>query len=134
MLSRSTFMTVLCTIFFPSHWLLSHTAIFEKMDSVGRVMNPVTMTIINLQKEYMFWLRQGSNQQHPVLKFCMLLTKLHRLRKNIPRLKTECCSVEKIWLLRRSKIAWEKNKMLITTKFSKTFSSWSLTLYLIRQF
>ena len=33
------------TIFFPSHWLLSHITIVETTDSGERGMNPVTMTI-----------------------------------------------------------------------------------------
>ena len=63
---------VLCTIFFPSHRLLSHITIVEKTDSSERGMNPVAMTIINPWKEY--WLSRGSNQQPPVLKSAMLQT------------------------------------------------------------
>ena len=44
------------------------------MDSSERGMNPVTMTIINPQKEYCQ--SQGSNQQLPVIKSCMLQTEL----------------------------------------------------------
>ena len=47
------------------------------MDSNETGMNPVTMTIINLQKEY--WLSQGANQGPPVLRSFMLLTELLRL-------------------------------------------------------
>ena len=41
---------VLRTIFFPSHWLLSHILIVETTDSGERGMNPVAM--INPKKEY----------------------------------------------------------------------------------
>ena len=41
---------VLRTIFFPSHWLLSHITIVVTIDSSERGMNPVAMTIINLGK------------------------------------------------------------------------------------
>ena len=44
------------------------------MDIDDRGMNPVTMTIINLWKEY--WLSRGSNQPPPVLKSAMLPTEL----------------------------------------------------------
>ena len=54
------------TIFFPSHWLLSHITIVETTDSSERGMNLVAMTIINPRKEY--WPSQGSNQRPPVLK------------------------------------------------------------------
>ena len=40
------FKPVPCTLFFPSHWLLSHITIIETMDSRERGMNPVAMTII----------------------------------------------------------------------------------------
>ena len=46
------FLTALDTILFPSHLLLSHITNVETMDSGERKMNPVTMTIINFQKEY----------------------------------------------------------------------------------
>ena len=39
------------TIFFPSHWLLSHILIVKNTDSGERAMNPVTMTIINPQND-----------------------------------------------------------------------------------
>ena len=52
-------------IFFPSHWLLSYITIVETMDSGEGGMNPVTMTIINPQKEN--WPSWGSNQRPPVL-------------------------------------------------------------------
>ena len=42
------------TIFFPSHWLLSHITIVETMDRGERGMNPVAMTIFSPRKEY--WL------------------------------------------------------------------------------
>ena len=41
------FLKVLSTIFFPSHWMLSHITIVETMDSSERGMNPTAMTIIN---------------------------------------------------------------------------------------
>ena len=47
------FKPVLSTIFFPSHWLLSHITIVETIDSSERGMNPVAMTIINPRKEYL---------------------------------------------------------------------------------
>ena len=43
---------VLCSIFFPNHWLLSHINIVKTMDSRERGMNPVAMTIINPWKDY----------------------------------------------------------------------------------
>ena len=43
---------VLRTIFFPSHWLLSHITTVETTDSGETAMNPVTMTIITPRKEY----------------------------------------------------------------------------------
>ena len=58
------FQPVICTMFFPSHWLLSHTFIVETKDSSDRRMNPVEKTIINPRKEY--WLSQGSNHRPPV--------------------------------------------------------------------
>ena len=62
---------VLCTIFFPNHWLLSHIAIVEVMDSSERGINPVAMTIVNPQEE--FW---ASNQRPCVLRSCLLSTEL----------------------------------------------------------
>ena len=56
------------TLFFPSHWLLSHITIFETRDSGERGMNPVAMTIINPRKED--WPSMGS----PVLKSATLST------------------------------------------------------------
>ena len=63
---------VLCTIFFSSHWLLSHITIVETMDSSERGMNPVAMIIINPRKEY--WPGRG-------IKPATLLTEL--CKKNI---------------------------------------------------
>ena len=57
-----------------SHWLLSHIAIVEIMDSGERVITPVAMTIINPWKEY--WPSQGSNESPPILKSCALPTEL----------------------------------------------------------
>ena len=45
------FLPGLCTIVFPSHRLLSNITIVKTMDSGKIGMNPVTMTIINPQKE-----------------------------------------------------------------------------------
>ena len=42
---------VLCTIFFPSHWLLSYINIVETMDSSYKRGNSVQMSIINPRKE-----------------------------------------------------------------------------------
>ena len=56
----------LLTIFFPSHWLLSHKTIDKTTESAERGMNLVIMTIINPSREY--WLSQGLNQQPPGLK------------------------------------------------------------------
>ena len=50
--SPEFFLPVLCTIFFPSHWLLSHITSAETMDCCEGGMNPVSMTIINPPKEY----------------------------------------------------------------------------------
>ena len=50
----------LCTIFFATHWLLSHITIVDTMDSEEKVMNPVAMTISDPQKEY--WLSYGAGQ------------------------------------------------------------------------
>ena len=41
------FFRVICTIFFPSHWLLSHITTVKTRDSSERGMNPVAMTITN---------------------------------------------------------------------------------------
>ena len=51
------FLPVFHTIYFPSHWLLSHTTIVEAIESAERGMNPVAMTIINPGKEY--WPSRG---------------------------------------------------------------------------
>ena len=48
--------------------------IVETKDSSKRGINPVAMTIINPQKEYLQ--SQGSNKQPPVLKSAMLLSEL----------------------------------------------------------
>ena len=67
--------TVLHTILFQNHLLLSHATVAEIMDSGEKGMNPVIMTIINHWTEY--WPRQGSNQRLLVLKkSCMLVTEL----------------------------------------------------------
>ena len=46
------FLPILCAIFFPSHWLLSHITIVETMDNGERGMNPGARTIINPRNEY----------------------------------------------------------------------------------
>ena len=71
------FLLVLHTVFFQNHWLLSHIIIAETMESGERGINPVTMTIINLQTEY--WTSKISNLPLPVLRFCRLPTELHSL-------------------------------------------------------
>ena len=38
-----TFQAVLCTVFFPSHWLLSYITVVKTMDRGEREMNPVAM-------------------------------------------------------------------------------------------
>ena len=43
---------ILCTVFFPSHWLPSHITIIQMIGNNERGMNPATMAIINLQKKY----------------------------------------------------------------------------------
>ena len=65
--------TGISTLFFPSHWLLSHIIIVETIDSGERGMNPVT-SIINHRKEY--WASRGSNERPPVLKSTTLPTEL----------------------------------------------------------
>ena len=52
----------------------SRITIVEKLDSGEKGMNPVAMTIINLQKEYQP--RQESNQRPPVLRSFTLPTEL----------------------------------------------------------
>ena len=53
---------VVHTIFFRSHWLLSHLTIIKTMDSSGRGMKPAAMTIINPLKKILAELRaQTSN-------------------------------------------------------------------------
>ena len=49
--SWSSFLSVLCTLSFPSHWLLFHTTIIKTVVSGDRNINPITMTIINSRKE-----------------------------------------------------------------------------------
>ena len=71
---RCSCVGMLHTIFFPSHWLLSHIIIIETMDNSEKGMNPVAMTILNPRKEY--WPSWGSNQRLPVLKSATLLTEL----------------------------------------------------------
>ena len=51
---------VLCTIFFPSHWLLTHFTTVQTMGSSEKGVTSVAIIIINPQKEY--WPSQGSNQ------------------------------------------------------------------------
>ena len=66
--------TVFCTIFLPSHWLLSYITNVKTMDCCERGMHHVAMTIINPRREY--WPSQGQNNQPPILKSCTLPTKL----------------------------------------------------------
>ena len=61
-------------LLFSQCFLLSHITIVETMNSGGRGMNPVIMTIINPQIKYTP--SQGSDQQPPVLKSCTLPTEL----------------------------------------------------------
>ena len=59
--SFSSFLQVLHTIFFPSHWLPSHITIVEQMDSCERKRNLVAQTITNPRKEY--WPNRESNSR-----------------------------------------------------------------------
>ena len=70
------------TIFFPSHWLLSHITIVETTENGERGVNPVAMTIINPRKEY--WQSCGSNQCPSVLKSATLPTELWTSAKVTP--------------------------------------------------
>ena len=45
------FLTVLRTIFFLSHWLLSHMTIVETIDCDEKGMHPVAMNIINPRRK-----------------------------------------------------------------------------------
>ena len=65
-------LTILRTIFFPSHWQLSQITNVQTTDSSEEGMNPVPMTIINPWKEYQP--SRGSNQPPPVLKSTTLPT------------------------------------------------------------
>ena len=66
--------------------LLSHIAIVEITDCGERGMNPVTMTIVDPQKEYLPSL--GSNQCPPILKSGTLPTELGcSAKKRIKALK-----------------------------------------------
>ena len=60
-------LTSALTVFFPSHWLLSHLTIVETTYSDERGMNPVATTII---------VPQRSNQRPPVFKSATLPTEL----------------------------------------------------------
>ena len=62
------------TIFFSSHWLLSHITYIKTMDNGEIGMNPVAMPFFSPRKEY--WPNRGSNQRPPVLKSCALPTEL----------------------------------------------------------
>ena len=66
--------SVLCTIFFSSHWLLSNISLIETMDSGERGINPVTINTMNPLKEYCPI--RGLNQRPVVLQSCALLTEL----------------------------------------------------------
>ena len=63
-----------CTIFFPSHWLLSHLTIVKTTDCGERGMNPVSLTAIDPRKEY--WLSRGSNQRPPIHNIATLPSEL----------------------------------------------------------
>ena len=84
------FNQLLCTIFFPSHWLFSHITIVETTDSGERGRNPVAMTIINPRKEY--WPSRGSNQRPHVHKSATLPTELWGLASRSDK-KAKCISV-----------------------------------------
>ena len=66
------FKPVLCTIFFPGYWLLSHITIAKTTKNGESGINPVPMTTINLRKEY--WPSRGSNQRPPLLKSATIPT------------------------------------------------------------
>ena len=67
-------LTVIRTLFFPGHWLISHISIVETTNSGERGMNPVAMTTINPRKEC--WPSRGSQQRSHVLKSATLPTEL----------------------------------------------------------
>ena len=75
------FLPLLCTIFFPSHWCLSHITIVETMDNSARGINPVTLTITYSRREHRAI--QGSNQRIPVLHSCTLTTELHEFSEDM---------------------------------------------------
>ena len=49
------------TIFFPSHWLLSHKTIVKTMECDERRMNLISMTISNSQKDYQWPCGDGTS-------------------------------------------------------------------------
>ena len=57
------FLPVLSTIFFPSHWPLSHKTIVEAKNSAERGMNPIAVTIISSRKEH--WPRPRTEPATP---------------------------------------------------------------------
>ena len=75
------FLPLLCTIFFPSNWWLSHITIVETMDNSERGINPVTLTITYSRREHTAI--QGSNQRIPVLHSCTLTTELHEFSEDM---------------------------------------------------
>ena len=64
------FLPIFRTIYFPSHWQLSHITIVKTMDSGKSELNSVALTIISSRKEY--WPSRWSNQRLPFLKSCRL--------------------------------------------------------------
>ena len=68
------FEPVLHTMFFTSHWLLSHITIVKIMNSSERGMNVVAINIIKSVKKT--GQARGSTQRPPVLKSCALPTEL----------------------------------------------------------
>ena len=91
------------TIFFPSQWLLSHNTIVKTTDSGEKGINPVTMTIIDILREY--WSSPGI--EPPTSCFQVLYATNWAMGLG--------------WMtLRKSilKIMWEKERILITSIFS----------------
>ena len=82
---------ILRTIFFPSHWLLTHITIVETTDGGVKGMNPVAMTIINSTKKY--WLSRGLTQRPPVLKSARLPTEVWGLSTKL-RTKYQNLSID----------------------------------------
>ena len=111
------------TIFFPSHWLLSHITFVDTTDSGERGMNPVAMTIINHRKEY--WPRLGLNQRPPVLKSATLPTELwgsaFQTKRNSKR--------QSVWIWRKWWKLWEKGETAYNEQFLLFSHSFQKTHY-----